>query len=350
MHVCPVRYAAVDTLERRILFVVNPASVFTGDDLALRNGDQPVNIPVLRNDFAIANTPLALTVLTQPATGTAAVSDNATPDNTADDFITFTPTGPLGGEDSFTYQATSVSGSSATATVTLTTGGPRVSVGPDALDNSKTSLVVSAGDTASTIKVANKKGQLRVLVNGVRQGDLFALPTGSVVILGSNGYDLINAWRVKNVPVRVFAGDGNDYIRGSGLNDILIGGNGDDHIDGSGGNDLIIGGAGSDELHGQSGDDIFVADGTIYDGNSVSSQASLADLLDVWSTGGDYAARVAAITNPTGTPKTGARFASDTLIHDLDVDELSGVGGSDVYFSATSADAVRKSKNEVLVA
>ena len=54
-------------------------------------------------------------------------------------------------------------------------------------------------------------------------------------------------------------GKGNDWIVGSGSNNVLRGGSGNDTLEGSSGNDTLYGDAGSDKLLGQSGDDTLYA-------------------------------------------------------------------------------------------
>src|SRR6185503_20445308 len=57
--------------------------------------------------------------------GTTAINDNGTPGNTADDFVTYTPTAGYNGPDSFTYTVTS-GGVMETATVNVTVSAPDI--------------------------------------------------------------------------------------------------------------------------------------------------------------------------------------------------------------------------------
>lgn len=79
----------------------------------------PVLIDVLANDGDPDGDPVAITGVTAPAHGTAAVDDNGTPDDPSDDFILYTPAAGFTGQDSFGYTIADDDGT-ATATVTVT--------------------------------------------------------------------------------------------------------------------------------------------------------------------------------------------------------------------------------------
>ena len=87
------------------------------NDSATTNEDTPVNILVQANDTFAGTT--AITGTTNGTNGTVAVNDNGTPANTADDFVTYTPSADFNGTDSFTYTVTS-GGTTETATVSVT--------------------------------------------------------------------------------------------------------------------------------------------------------------------------------------------------------------------------------------
>lgn len=85
----------------------------------------------------------------------------------------------------------------------------------------------------------------------------------SPLIQGGGGADVINL--TANTPggqysiegFTVAAGPGNDTIRGSAQEDILMGEQGHDRIYGNDGDDLIYGGSGADILYGCDGDDLL---------------------------------------------------------------------------------------------
>ncbi|HEX4957486.1 MAG TPA: Ig-like domain-containing protein, partial [Lacibacter sp.] len=74
------------------------------DNPAPANSGVVQNINVMANDVDPENQKGILTIVTQPANGTAVVNDNGTPANFADDFITYTPAPGFYGTDNFTYQ------------------------------------------------------------------------------------------------------------------------------------------------------------------------------------------------------------------------------------------------------
>jgi Ca2+-binding RTX toxin-like protein len=61
----------------------------------------------------------------------------------------------------------------------------------------------------------------------------------------------------------IFAGDGDDTIRGEGGADTIDGGSGDDTINAGGGADTVYGGAGDDIINGGGGADVIYGDSTI---------------------------------------------------------------------------------------
>ena len=88
-------------------------------DTATTNEDTAVNINVLANDGDPDNDPLTITITSAPAKGTVAVNNNGTPDNPADDFVTYTPNPNVNGTDGFTYQVNDGHGGIASASVTI---------------------------------------------------------------------------------------------------------------------------------------------------------------------------------------------------------------------------------------
>ena len=92
------------------------------DDAKTTSEDLGVNVPVLINDDFGGDGPLpgTITVLTQPANGTAAVNAGITPTNPTDDTIDYTPNANYYGADSFTYQICDATGDCDPATVTIT--------------------------------------------------------------------------------------------------------------------------------------------------------------------------------------------------------------------------------------
>ncbi|MFO0852382.1 MAG: Ig-like domain-containing protein [Gemmataceae bacterium] len=105
-----------------------------GDDAATTVEAGPVGIWVLANDADPDGDPLAVAAVGQPGHGSATVTDNGTPADPSDDFLTYTPAAGFVGTDQFTYTATDGHGGSAIATVTVTVANlsPAVDAGGDA--------------------------------------------------------------------------------------------------------------------------------------------------------------------------------------------------------------------------
>ncbi len=109
-------------------------------------------------------------------------------------------------------------------------------------------LQINGSSDDDTITLGDDGGVLQVVVNS-RLLQFPRADVGIVEIFGAEGNDSIIL--DDNAPAsRVFAGPGNDTVRGSMGNDEIFGQDGDDFLDGSGGNDLIDGGAGNDYLMG----------------------------------------------------------------------------------------------------
>jgi len=89
----------------------SPPSAVADD--AVVDEDQSVVVPVLANDSDVEHDALTVTGVTQPAHGSAVISNGATN-------VTYTPTANYHGGDSFTYTVTDAAGGSADATVTVT--------------------------------------------------------------------------------------------------------------------------------------------------------------------------------------------------------------------------------------
>jgi gliding motility-associated-like protein len=121
------------------------------DDTASTNPSVPVNIFVLINDTDVDGDTLNINAITSPpSNGTAVISDNGTPGDASDDFVSYEPN--LGfniGTDTFTYQVSDGNLISNTAVVTITVpdGNVKPTANPDtnATDEDIT-LVVAEGD------------------------------------------------------------------------------------------------------------------------------------------------------------------------------------------------------------
>ncbi|MFN6472326.1 MAG: beta strand repeat-containing protein [Nostoc sp. SerVER01] len=210
---------------------VNDAPV-AGDDSASTFFGTSVNIAVstlLANDSDIDSTSLSITGVSGATNGTAVLNNNGTANNTADDFVTFTPNLLFFGNASFNY---TLSDGSLTDTGTVTVAVGLNSNGTNQADN----IIGTIGND---------------IINGGNGNDTIYGGAGNDSLDGGNGNDVLYGDGL------VDGGAGNDTLNGGNGNDTLYGGGGSDRLFGGNGNDLVYGDAGSDNLTGGSGNDIF---------------------------------------------------------------------------------------------
>ncbi|MBD2678858.1 MULTISPECIES: cadherin-like domain-containing protein [Nostoc] len=142
---------------------------------------------LLANDTDVDSSNLSITGVSGATNGTAVLKNNGTPNNTADDFILFTPTSGFSGAASFNY-------------------------------------TISDGQLTSTAKVT------------VQVGDRLFGGNGNDHLKGTPGNDYLKG------------GNGKDSLNGGNGNDTLLGGNGNDLLSGGFGNDTLTGGNGKDKF------------------------------------------------------------------------------------------------------
>ena len=82
----------------------------------------PFNVDVLTNDTVGTQPPIRITSVTQPGSGQTLINDNNTPNNFADDTVTYIPNTNFVGLDQFQYTITDERGFISTATVTMHVG------------------------------------------------------------------------------------------------------------------------------------------------------------------------------------------------------------------------------------
>ena len=218
--------------------VVEPSQV-VGDN-ANTTPDTPVDIDVLGND--IGN--LTITEITQPNDGTVSIDDNGTPNNTSDDFLTYTPNSGFTGTDSFGYTATDDLGNSGTATVTVSVESQQ----PNALDDtaisplSPVTIDVLSNDTdpnqdSLTVADVSNPNSGTVVINDdgtvTYTPNLGFIGTDSFTYTVSDGDGNTDTATV-NVQVTntnvLNDGDGGEPCVAHGVNDILTIGGGENNI------------------------------------------------------------------------------------------------------------------------
>ena len=157
------------------------------DDSATTNEDTPVNIPVLVNDDFGGDGPSTgtITVLTQPANGTATVNDGGTPNDPTDDTVDYTPDSDYNGTDNFDYEICDADGDCDPATVTVTV-------------NSVDDQPVANDDSATTNE--DTPVNIPVLVNDDFGGDGPSAGTITVLTQPANGTATVNDGGTPNDP------------------------------------------------------------------------------------------------------------------------------------------------------
>jgi Ca2+-binding RTX toxin-like protein len=212
----------------------------------------------------------------------------------------------------------------------------------DPLIPGATDLVVGGGDaTADVIHFdpVGNGGTIAVTLNGVVVGSY--QPTGRLIAFGQGGDDDIEVASSINAMAWLYGGAGNDLLKGGAGVSLLMGGAGNDTLIGGSGRGVLIGGQGADRLVGGAGDDLLIGGTTTYD----DAPASLYAILAEWSSGRDYATRIA---NLSGTG-TGPRLNGNTFLTNLTVlddgvqDQLTGSSGLD-WFWALGQDAITDRK------
>jgi hypothetical protein len=96
----------------------------------------------------------------------------------------------------------------------------------------------------------------------------------------------------------------------------------------------MIGGTGADQIVGNGGDDLMIGGMTAFDGND----AALSAIDAEWTSGHDFATRIANLSGDSSNPGFGSRLNGSyfliplqTLFADAVVDTLTGSSGSDWY-------------------
>jgi MYXO-CTERM domain-containing protein len=152
------------------------------DDAASSDEDVPAVVEVLANDSGLADGPIAVTLGSAPASGTAVVG--------ADDRITYTPAPDAHGTFTFTYVVTDADGDTAEGTVTITVA--PVNDAPTGIADGAT---VGLGGTVSIDVLANDSDP---------DGDALAI---SAVTQGSSGGSVtLESGRIRYVPAAAFTG------------------------------------------------------------------------------------------------------------------------------------------------
>ena len=228
----------------------------------------------------------------------------------SDSVFDFIPTET--GEFTITYTATDVDGAVASSSIT-------VSAVPFAIIDGDLVIGGTTGDDDITVSVVGDN--YRVNVNGEFGEFAIADVTGEIIICGDDGDDNITVAVAVNAATQIFAGAGNDVVRGGGGNDFIEAGLGDDDVSGRAGDDRVLGEDGNDTLRGGAGDDL------LFGGAG-----------DDIATGGDGSDQ---LRGDEGDDTLRGNIGNDLVFGGVGDDTLSGGLGQDEVFGMDGDDEIR---------
>jgi hypothetical protein len=263
---------------------------------------------------------------------------------------------------SITINATAIDPSGNTSlAVSTSTSITVVAMEPDPT-GSGTALYVggtTGNDNIAITPSTSASNGVKVGVNSVSYGEFFQI--AHVIVYGQTGTDIIktaaqtigSVLTYVNVPLIIFAGNGNNALNVSGsmAGNVLVGGGGSNKLYGGQGRDILIAGAGPSTLTAGSnpmvpdkGGAILIGGTTNYDNNA----AALASILAEWSSNNDYPTRMAHLMGPMGG-LNGTNFLNNMTVHDNHmIDTLIGGSGMDWYF-AGMADVIKNQTSGEMV-
>ncbi|MBE9037623.1 cadherin-like domain-containing protein [aff. Roholtiella sp. LEGE 12411] len=197
---------------------------------------------LLANDTDVDSSNFSITGVNGATQGTAVLNDNGTQDNSADDFILFTPTAGFSGNANFNY---TISDGSLTSTASVA-----IAVSPNTTGTSRNQTILGTpGNDTLTGDAGNDT------ISGDAGNDTISGGAGNDTISGGSGNDTLTGDAGNDT---ISGGSGNDTISGSSGNDTLTGDAGNDTISGGSGNDTLTGGSGNDTLTGGNGNELLV--------------------------------------------------------------------------------------------
>ena len=294
------------------------------------------------------------------------------------DGTTETHSGPKLISVNHTYSAVSATGAfSITATARDARGATSVTakadfavlgwtlMAEDPLQPSSGAILVIVGSQGSDpIKVKTKdddnyRVSIRDRDDDVRRRGTVYGDVKKILVFAHAGNDRVTIDDDVNFTVEVWAGAGDDEIKGGSGNDILMGESGNDNIWGGDGRDIVIGGIGADRLHGDANDDILIAGFTAFEMEFNQSaptiyfpsttrltidqqRLALESILTEWTSTRSYTDRrrnirgegIGARLNGTNYFKVDDNVAANnTVFDDTSVDTLWGDNGTDWFFA-----------------
>ena len=188
-------------------------------------------------------------------------------------------------------------------------------------------------------------------IEGSSQNDRIISSGGADTIFGYQGDDQLNGYALTSGKfvhwgssdlLKIYGGQGNDFIVGGRNKDQLYGESGNDSIHGLEGDDLLTGEEGSDSLYGGDGNDLLeggVGDDELWgaSGDDRLYGGSGNDYLD-GGVGDDYLNGNDGDDELYGDVSDKGIYGNDTLIGGNGDDLLSGDGGEDALFGGADND------------
>ncbi|HZV05724.1 MAG TPA: choice-of-anchor L domain-containing protein [Gemmataceae bacterium] len=181
-------------------------------------------------------------------------------------------------------------------------------------------VIGTAGDDVIRV-VPHGENAVRVIINGVPQGDFAKSSFSAIAIYGLAGNDILSVNESITSPAFLFGGSGNDTLRGGG------------------GPSILVGGSGADKLTAGDGATLFIAGSTDFD-TPHANDLLLSNLLKDWTDPTKkYADRAAAVE----------ALLAGHVFNDNQQDIVSGGDEADLYFISLGDVLRDRTKGEIVV-
>jgi Ca2+-binding RTX toxin-like protein len=152
-------------------------------------------------------------------------------------------------------------------------------------------------------------------------GDTLLGDSGNDTIFGADGPDFIDG------------SAGNDTLQGDAGNDVILGGLDDDLLFGNAGRDLLIGQQGIDTLTGGADPNILIGGTTSHDNDRAALRSIQAELRELRGDGTQISAYIGNLTNGGGLNGSVVLVLGVTVFDDTAVDTMNAAAGSHWIFA-----------------
>ena len=270
------------------------------------------------------------------ATSSGGLVSSWNPDGT----FTYDPNGAFAGlapgefgTDTFTYTIEDEHGLTSTNTVTITVVGQ----GDECMATGMPYVVQGTSGDNRIILSVEYPGVARLEIDN-QFSTIPLRPDTIFYVNGGDGDDHIAISANLQRPVFFVGGNGNDYLAGGSLDDVLIGGEDPDRLLGGHGNDCMEGGGGADRLDGREGNDMIYG----QQGPDMLVGGSGEDLLD----GGEDNDEVAGgsgndiVKGGAGDDQITGESGNDLLEGGAGKDFVWGRQGHDMLFGGADEDCI----------